>query len=82
MRAAARCAAPATIPVICRDDVVASAPAQNGAHAAGSGTGSAKGRPPSGSVTLVSQSPSSTARSDAAAPTSANTSNACSAPPG
>ena len=79
---ATRQAAAATTAVICSDDSVPSAEAQNGAHAAGSGTGSANGNPPSGSVTELSQSQSSAERGEVTGARSANASKACSAPPG
>ena len=72
----------ATIAVICSEERLLSADAQNGAQAAGSGTGRAKGSPPSGSVTAASHSHSSTARGVVAGAASANASNACRAPPG
>jgi hypothetical protein len=80
---ATRYALSATTAVICSEDVVASAEAQNGAHPVGSGTGRANGRPPSGSVTASSQSHSSRARPVVATgAASAKASRACSAPPG
>jgi hypothetical protein len=68
--------------VIWSEDVPGSAFAQNGAVAAGSATGRANGKPPSGSVTDASQSHSSAAHGLVAGAASAIASNACSAPPG
>ena len=67
---------------MCSDDTSEAAFAQNGAHPAGSVTGSAKGRPPSPSVAEVSQSQTATARAELTGPTSAKTSRAWSAPAG
>jgi hypothetical protein len=80
--AATRYAAVATIAVICSDDRLLSADAQKGAQAAGSDTGIAKGRPPSGRVMPASHSQTSTARGVVDGAASANASKACSAPAG
>jgi hypothetical protein len=79
---ATRWAWQATYAVICSDDAVGSASAQNGASPAGSATGSANGSPPSGRVTESSQSHSRTACGLTGGAASASASNACSAPAG
>ena len=62
--------------VICSDEWSGSASAQNGAQPARLCTGRANGTPPSGSVTVCSQSHSSTARGLVAGAMSSNTSKA------
>jgi hypothetical protein len=79
---AASWAVATTIDVICKEGAVGSAFAQNGAHAAGSGTASANGRPPPGRVTESSQSHSAGPCGVVSGPASAIASSACSAPPG
>jgi hypothetical protein len=74
--AATRCACVATYAVICRDEVLGSAVAQNGATPVGSVTGSANGSPPSGSVFAASQSQSAFACGVVAGAASAIASNA------
>ena len=71
-----------TIALICSEDSAGLALAQKGAQPAGLSTGTANGTPPSGNVTVSSQSQSSRARGLVAGAMSSNTSNACSAGPG
>ncbi|MFC7105575.1 hypothetical protein ACFQQB_37235 [Nonomuraea rubra] len=80
--AATRWAAAAVTAVICRDEVVASPPAHQGAVAVESVSGSENGSPPSGSVTESSQSHSAAACGEVTGPISSNASKACSAAPG
>ncbi|MEU3306546.1 hypothetical protein [Nocardiopsis sp. NPDC006832] len=72
----------ATAAVICNDDTRGSAWAQKGAHAVGSATGNAKGRPPSGRVTESSQSSNPRVAGVVVGPASAMASSACRAPAG
>ncbi|MFD0479412.1 hypothetical protein ACFQ0B_73055 [Nonomuraea thailandensis] len=80
--AATRCATAAVMAVICRDEVVASPPDHQGAVAVESVSGSENGSPPSGSVTVSSQSHSAAACGEVTGAASSNTSKACSAAPG
>jgi hypothetical protein len=76
---AARWAIAVTIALIWSEELSGSALAQNGAQPAGLSTGTANGTPPSGRVTVSSQSQSSSACGLVAGAMSSNTSKACSA---